>query len=134
ILLGPRVCATVAFGTAIQVNPRAALRISRRLISATSSERANNMATSILFDHLVAASQQCRWQNDPKRLCGFQIDDQFELGRLFDWHIGGLRPAKNLVDEIACTPEHIRRAGPVRRQAARLNILSKAVHRRYPLP
>src|SRR5437868_12430001 len=33
----------------------------------------------VLLDHLVGASEQVRRYLQAKRLCGFQIDDEFEL-------------------------------------------------------
>jgi hypothetical protein len=53
------------------------------------------------------------------------IDDQFEFGRLFDWHIRRFRPAKNPVDVVACAPEHVHGVRPVRNEASRFDVLSK---------
>jgi hypothetical protein len=51
------------------------------------------------FDHLVGALQQRRRHFDAKRLCGLQIDHQFELGGLLDRQVGRVRTLENLVDE-----------------------------------
>src|SRR5258708_40293154 len=55
--------------------------------------------TTALFDHLVGALQQRCRHFDAKRLCGLQIDHQFELGRLLDRQVARLRTLENLVDE-----------------------------------
>src|SRR5713101_1094839 len=42
-----------------------------------------------LFDHLVGAGEQ-RWRhNEAKRLGGLEVDDELELGGLFDRKFGG---------------------------------------------
>jgi hypothetical protein len=40
--------------------------------------------TAWSFDHLVGAGEQRRWHREAKRFGSFQIDDEFELGRLLD--------------------------------------------------
>jgi hypothetical protein len=35
-----------------------------------------------LFDHLVGAGEQRRWDIDAKRTCSLQIEDEFKFGRL----------------------------------------------------
>src|SRR3954453_5857103 len=37
-----------------------------------------------LLDHLVGATEHCRWDGDAKHFRGFQIDHKLEPGRLFD--------------------------------------------------
>src|SRR6266704_1652047 len=78
----------------------------------------------VSFYNLVGADQQCRWHGDAKRLCGLQIDHQFELGRLFDRQVGRLRTLENLVDEDGGPTIKISIIGPVAQKEARLHQLS----------
>jgi hypothetical protein len=57
-----------------------------------------------LFNYLVGAGEQRRRHFQANRLRHDQVNDEVELGRLLDRKIGGLRPAQNLVDQIAGTP------------------------------
>jgi hypothetical protein len=57
-------------------------------------------ATGSLFDQLVSACEQRRRHRNPKRLCGRNIDDEIELGRLLDRDLSGLRPRRILSDEV----------------------------------
>src|SRR5262249_23136187 len=50
------------------------------------------------LDHLVCACQECLRYVDAERCCGLQIDDELELGRLFDRHacrVGALQDFRN---------------------------------------
>src|SRR4051794_34401405 len=41
-----------------------------------------------LFDHVVGAGEE-RWRHgDPERLCGLQVDDECDFGRLLNGEIG----------------------------------------------
>ena len=53
------------------------------------------------FDHLVGRRTERRWHNQAERLGGLEIDDQFDLGRLFDRKVGRFGTLENLVDVIA---------------------------------
>jgi len=44
-----------------------------------------------LFDHLVGAQQERIRDCQAKYLCGGQVQDEIELGRLFDRQVGRLR-------------------------------------------
>src|ERR1700716_3990560 len=88
------------------------------------SERCQTRKSAALFDHVVGAGEQCRWHNDAKRLCGLQIDHQFELGRLLDRQVGRLRTLENLVDEDGGPTKKISNIGPVGQKEARLGQLS----------
>jgi hypothetical protein len=43
-----------------------------------------------LFEHLVGASEQRRWNFEPKALCCLLVDRQIELCWHLDWQIAGL--------------------------------------------
>src|SRR5262245_36898467 len=57
------------------------------------------------LDHLVGAGEQRRRNRQAQRRGGDQVDDEIELGRLLDRQAGRLRPAQNLVDEVAGATE-----------------------------
>ena len=57
-----------------------------------------------LFDYLVGAGEQRRWDFQPEYFSGFKVDDQLELGRLLDRQIGRLGPPQNLVNVIRSAP------------------------------
>ena len=59
----------------------------------SSSERLFGQKTSSL-DHLVGKCQQGWWNCKSLRLCGPEIDNEFELGRLDYRHVGGLGPER----------------------------------------
>ena len=42
-----------------------------------------------LFDHLVSAAEQGRWNGNTKDLRDLKIDDQFERGRARDRQVAG---------------------------------------------
>jgi hypothetical protein len=51
-----------------------------------------------LLDYLIGAQEKRLGHRQAERLGGGQIDDKLEFGRLFDWDVTGLGPAKNLID------------------------------------
>src|SRR5205823_7383603 len=44
-----------------------------------------------LLNHLVGAGEERLRHGQAEGFCGFQVDDEFEFGRLLHWQIGGLR-------------------------------------------
>src|SRR6476659_3916110 len=80
--------------------------------------------TTALFDHLVGALQKRRRHFDAKRLCGLQIDHQFELDGLLDRQVGRVRTLENLVDENSGPTIKISNIRSVGQKEARLCILS----------
>ena len=38
-----------------------------------------------LLDHLVGTAEKRDWEGDTERLCGFEIEGQFNLRCLHDW-------------------------------------------------
>ena len=49
-----------------------------------------------LFNHLVGAGKHGRRNLKAEGLGSLGVDHQFELGRLLNWKIGGLRALENL--------------------------------------
>jgi hypothetical protein len=58
-------------------------------------------AADSLFDHLIGAQQQVGGNFMADGFCGLQIDDQLELGWLFDREIGRLCAAQPKPDSCA---------------------------------
>src|SRR3989442_8374367 len=63
---------------------------------------------SRLLNDLVRPPQQRRWDRQPERPGGLEIDDQLELRRLLDGQIGWLGPPEDLVHVRRGTPLHLR--------------------------
>src|SRR6476660_9883852 len=70
-----------------------------------------------LFDHLGGEGKQLRWDVEAERLCGFEIDDQFEPSRLHHWKIGGLLALDNPTHIDAYLAIPIGKIGSVAHQA-----------------
>ena len=72
------------------------VRLSHPLLHAGLSRR--------IFDHLIRTRQHVRRNGQANLLGGFQVDDKFELLRLFDPQIGGLCAFQNLLHVRAEAP------------------------------
>ena len=55
-------------------------------------------ATSPVIDHLVSEHQQVVRNGEVECLGCFQVDNEIEFCRLFDWQFARLGPAQNFVD------------------------------------
>jgi hypothetical protein len=64
--------------TAIRRRERAPSTTSGAVVS-----RCSNVKPK-LFDHLISAGEQRRWHIEAERPRGLEIDDEFDLRRLFD--------------------------------------------------
>src|SRR5262245_38854176 len=51
-----------------------------------------------LFDHLVGAGEQRRWDLDAKRPGGLEIYGEFKFRRLLDWQLSGCCALQYFVD------------------------------------
>src|SRR5713101_2063472 len=86
-----------------------------------------------LFDHHVGEREQLRRHVEAQRLRGFEIDDQFELGRLYNWKIGGLLALKNPADMHASLTIIFRTVHSVADEASNPDKLALRVDRRQPI-
>lgn len=59
------------------------------------------------FDHLVGASEHDWWKFDAGGFGGLEIEDELELGRLFDGQVGGPGALENLLDIGGGTPTQV---------------------------
>src|SRR5262245_25743896 len=60
---------------------------------------------SKLFDHLVGAGQQRRWDGKAERLCSSKIEHQFKCGWLLERQVRRPCSFDNLVDVAGSTPK-----------------------------
>src|SRR5215475_4426625 len=70
--------------------------------SITSSARA-----PASFDQLVGAQEERFGDREAEYFGSRQVDDEIELGRLFDGDVARLRPTQNLVDIVGGAPEQV---------------------------
>ena len=69
--------------------------------------------STLLFDHLIGTRKE-RWRyGETKRLGGFQVNHQFELGRGLHREVSGLLAFKNAIDVTGRLPVGINRVRPI---------------------
>ena len=85
-----------------------------------------------LFDQLVGSDDQQLRDLQAECLRGREIDDQIELGRLFDRDVGRLGPAQYFVDVLGTSPVQILLVCGIGHEAPRGDQLSSAMHRWQP--
>src|SRR5262249_24674891 len=82
------------------------------------------------LDHLGGAQQERLGDCQAERVGSGQVDDQFELCRLLDRKVSGLRPLENLVDVLGCAPEQVRKVRSIRHQISSSYVFFVRVYRR----
>ena len=70
-----------------------------------------------LFDHLVGEREHIVGDFYVKRLCRFEIENERELGRLFNWQVGWLGTLKDFVDVHCGMFAYFVVVGPVKYEA-----------------
>ena len=72
-----------------------------------------------LLDHLASEREQLVWNRETKRFGRGPVDDEIELCRLLDRDVRRLRPAQNLVDEVAGAAEQLGNIRSIGHQTSR---------------
>src|SRR5260370_40353692 len=79
-------------------------------------------ANCLLFDHLGGARDEAGRYFMTDCLGGLQVDDEFELGRLFDRDVGRLCTTQHFDDLPRALTIHFREAGTVSNQGSVLRV------------
>src|SRR4051794_35984193 len=87
---------------------------------------------SCSLDDLVGSGEQQRRNGDAERFCRKQINNEIELGGLFDRDIAGLGPAQNLVDQLRGAPKQVKEVRSVGHERSGLGMVAGAEDRRQP--
>ena len=87
-----------------------------RKVPGAAVSRCSNVGAE-LFDHLVGAGKQRRWDFNADRPRGLQIDHQLVLGWRLHRQIGRLLTLKNAIHVASCVPERVNRIRPIGEQA-----------------
>lgn len=96
--------------------------------------RATSRQARQLFDYLVRACDQCRWQVEPQRLGGLEVDHQLVLGRCLYWHVGGFLALQDAINITRCAPGRLNRVRAIRDQAPSQGVIAKGVDSRQSMP
>src|SRR6266576_3264527 len=95
----------------------------------TKGVRMRHSKTSLL-NHLVGTLQKPLWDHEPERFCSLEVYDQFELRRLLDRQVGGLRSLEYPVHVRGSPPNTLAVTCSVRHETTSLHILLQQIHRR----
>src|SRR5262249_41722498 len=80
------------------------------------------------LNHLVGACEQCRRNRKAKRLCSVEVDNQIELGRLYNWQLGRLGTLENSSGIVAREPPLVWDAGTIADQGTSSGQLAVSVN------
>src|SRR5215475_14368269 len=86
-----------------------------------------NEQHSCSFDHLVGAGEQIWWHLDAECAGGRQIDDELELGRLYDRQVLRLRALKDATHIDADLTIRIPNVGSIAHQPAGFSIVTHVI-------
>src|ERR1700687_2633604 len=79
-------------------------------------------------DPLILPLQERRRDRQPEGLGGLEVDDQLELGRLFDGQIAGLGAFQDLVHVEGSSPKQVREDGAIGRETPRIDVPANVIH------
>src|SRR5262245_211787 len=82
------------------------------------------------FDQLVGAQEERFGDREAEYFGSRQVDDEIELGRLFDGDVARLRPTQNLVDIVGGAPEQVGEVWSIGHQTSCFDVVPRPVHRR----
>src|SRR5262245_65395173 len=85
------------------------------------------MLDAPLLDHLIRPRQERRRDREPERLRGLEVDDEFELRRLFDRQECGTCPPENLVHEDRATGKEVWKVDTIRHEPTGLHKILRLV-------
>jgi hypothetical protein len=80
-----------------------------------------------LFDHLVGAGDQWGWHFKAEDLRGFQINNQFEFGRLLYRKIGSFFTFQNTTNVSPSLMKYVKEIRSIAKQATGTNVLRPRV-------
>src|SRR5262245_9622239 len=83
-----------------------------------------------LFDDPVCPPEHRRRDGQPESFSSLEVDDQLELGGLFDRNVSGLGASENLVDEGCRPAPDVVQVWAVTHQPAGLDLKSEQMHAR----
>src|SRR5262249_19303326 len=84
-----------------------------------------------LFDYFVGTGEQRRRNYEAEHVGGLQIDDQLELGRPQDWHVGRLFSLQDATGKNAGLADQVSVIRSVAHQPARFGIVAERKDRRH---
>ena len=73
----------------------------------------------------------CEWHVKTERLCGFEVDDQIELGWCLHGQVLRLGTFENAVDIRRCLGKLFGEIVGISNQTASLSVFAPIIHRRY---